>query len=147
MASSFFRLSHQLVARAHHPSASPNDRPASYAPCAPVCRQLPGLFALRCRPLRRHGSSRARQALCQDCRAHVLRHGAHCRHRCAYISRRVCVMRFWACSVGLTRSRLTLSDLVLVLEAGKNSKTVGKFCGKLREGGLITVYVRICSDS
>ncbi|KAJ4298135.1 hypothetical protein N0V90_006034 [Kalmusia sp. IMI 367209] len=37
---------------------------------------------------------------------------------------------------------LTLSDLVLVLDAGKNSKTVGKFCGKLKEGGLITVYAR-----
>lgn len=36
---------------------------------------------------------------------------------------------------------LALSDLVIVLDAGKNSKGVGKLCGKLKEGGLISVYV------
>jgi transcription initiation factor IIE alpha subunit len=39
---------------------------------------------------------------------------------------------------------LALSDLVIVLDAGKNSKGVGKLCGKLKEGGLISVYVGTC---
>jgi transcription initiation factor IIE alpha subunit len=42
---------------------------------------------------------------------------------------------------------LALSDLVIVLEAGKNSKSVGKICGKLKEGGLISVYVGTRSQS
>ncbi|KAF2634455.1 hypothetical protein P280DRAFT_258210 [Massarina eburnea CBS 473.64] len=37
---------------------------------------------------------------------------------------------------------LSLTDLVLVLDAGKNTKGVGKICGKLKEGGLISVYSR-----
>jgi len=36
---------------------------------------------------------------------------------------------------------LALSDLVIILDAGKSSKNVGKLCGKLKEGGLISVYV------
>lgn len=35
---------------------------------------------------------------------------------------------------------LSLQDLVLVLDMGKNQKTTGKLTGKLREGGLISVY-------
>jgi len=38
-------------------------------------------------------------------------------------------------------SRLTLQDLVLVLDWGKNQKGAGKLLGKLRDGGLISVYV------
>ncbi|PVI06372.1 hypothetical protein DM02DRAFT_609944 [Periconia macrospinosa] len=37
---------------------------------------------------------------------------------------------------------LSLPDLVLVLDAGKNTKGVGKFCGRLKEGGIISVYSR-----
>ncbi|KAF1962022.1 hypothetical protein CC80DRAFT_202231 [Byssothecium circinans] len=37
---------------------------------------------------------------------------------------------------------LSLSDLVLVLDAGKNTKGVGKICGKLKEGGLVSVFSR-----
>jgi transcription initiation factor TFIIE subunit alpha len=36
---------------------------------------------------------------------------------------------------------LALPDLVIILDAGKSSKTVSKLCGKLKEGGLISVYV------
>lgn len=36
--------------------------------------------------------------------------------------------------------RLTLQDLVLVLDWGKNQKGAGKLLGKLRDGGLISVY-------
>ncbi|OAK97111.1 hypothetical protein IQ06DRAFT_281095 [Phaeosphaeriaceae sp. SRC1lsM3a] len=35
---------------------------------------------------------------------------------------------------------LPISDLVLVLEAGKNSKHVGKIVGKLKEAGMCAVY-------
>lgn len=34
---------------------------------------------------------------------------------------------------------LPISDLVLVLEAGKNSKHVGKIVGKLKEAGMCAV--------
>ncbi|KAF2112647.1 hypothetical protein BDV96DRAFT_154842 [Lophiotrema nucula] len=37
---------------------------------------------------------------------------------------------------------LTSSDLVLVLDMGKNSKGALKLVGKLREGGLVSVHVR-----
>lgn len=50
-------------------------------------------------------------------------------------------MRRTGCRIWLTSCRLALSDLVIVLDAGKNSKGVGKLCGKLREGGLVSVYV------
>ena len=42
----------------------------------------------------------------------------------------------------LMDSRLSVSDLVIVLDAGKNSKGVGKLVGKLKEGGLVSVYAR-----
>jgi transcription initiation factor TFIIE subunit alpha len=34
-----------------------------------------------------------------------------------------------------------MQDLVLVLDMGKSTKQVGKYVGKLKEAGLITVYV------
>jgi transcription initiation factor TFIIE subunit alpha len=37
---------------------------------------------------------------------------------------------------------LPISDLVMVLEAGKNSKHVGKIVGKLKEGGMCAVYTQ-----
>ncbi|ORY15160.1 hypothetical protein BCR34DRAFT_559187 [Clohesyomyces aquaticus] len=37
---------------------------------------------------------------------------------------------------------LSLSDLVIVLDYGKNQKSAQKLCGKLREGGLISVFAR-----
>lgn len=36
---------------------------------------------------------------------------------------------------------LPMSDLVLILEAGKNSKHVSRIAGKLREAGLCSSYV------
>jgi transcription initiation factor TFIIE subunit alpha len=35
---------------------------------------------------------------------------------------------------------LSLQDLVIVLDWGKNQKGAAKLTGKLREGGLISVY-------
>ncbi|KAF2030795.1 hypothetical protein EK21DRAFT_64830 [Setomelanomma holmii] len=37
---------------------------------------------------------------------------------------------------------LPISDLVLILDAGKNSKHVGKIVGKLKEAGMCTVYTQ-----
>ncbi|KAF2477569.1 uncharacterized protein BDR25DRAFT_299460 [Lindgomyces ingoldianus] len=37
---------------------------------------------------------------------------------------------------------LSLSDLVIVLDYGKNQKSAQKLCGKLREGGLLSVFAR-----
>lgn len=37
---------------------------------------------------------------------------------------------------------LSLPDLVIVLDAGKNQKGAGKLCGKLKESGLLSVYTR-----
>ncbi|KAF2497430.1 hypothetical protein BU16DRAFT_616071 [Lophium mytilinum] len=37
---------------------------------------------------------------------------------------------------------LSLADLAIVLDYGKQLKTAQKLCGKLREGGLISVFVR-----
>ncbi|KAF2834370.1 hypothetical protein M501DRAFT_1061762 [Patellaria atrata CBS 101060] len=39
-------------------------------------------------------------------------------------------------------SALSLADLALVMDLGKQTKTVQKLCGRLREGGLISVYAR-----
>lgn len=39
-----------------------------------------------------------------------------------------------------THGALSISDLVQILDAGKNSKHVGKLAGKLKEAGLCTVY-------
>lgn len=36
---------------------------------------------------------------------------------------------------------LHVSDMVLILDAGKNSKYVGKLVGRLKEAGLCTTYV------
>lgn len=36
---------------------------------------------------------------------------------------------------------LHVSDMVQVLDAGKNSKYVGKLVGRLKEAGLCTTYV------
>ena len=37
---------------------------------------------------------------------------------------------------------LSLSDLVIILDIGKNQKNAQKLLGKLKEGGLISVYTR-----
>lgn len=47
---------------------------------------------------------------------------------------------------------LSIPDLVMILDAGKNSKHVGKIVGKLKEAGLCSVYVpkcvnRVCSTN
>lgn len=38
------------------------------------------------------------------------------------------------------RHRLSLNELALVMELSRHNKVVSKLCGKLREGGLISVY-------
>lgn len=42
--------------------------------------------------------------------------------------------------IGLTKFRLHMQDLVLVLDMGKSTKQVGKYVGKLREAGLISMF-------
>ncbi|KAF2763415.1 hypothetical protein EJ05DRAFT_534767 [Pseudovirgaria hyperparasitica] len=42
----------------------------------------------------------------------------------------------------VNHSALSISDLATVLMDGNNQKNAQKICGKLREGGLISVYVR-----